>query len=155
MKRLIIASILTIAMNTAFAQFDWGVKVGGGTANIGGGTNTGYDASFGAFARVELLDRFGIQFDALYSIKGASRELSDSASGKKSFVTYDFRYVEIPLQVYVPFTKHLHLLVGLNLASVSSAKYIHEDDDKWTDIKGAEAKMGNSKRASRKFFIFC
>lgn len=142
MKRIIIASILTIAINTAFAQMEWGVKLGGGTANLGGGTNTGFDVSFGAFAKAELKDRFGIQFDALYSIKTTSKDTKDSLTGKSYTWSYDFRYVEIPVQVYFPFSKHLHLLLGLNFASVSSAKYIGQDEKDWKDIKGAEAKMG-------------
>jgi len=146
MKKIIIASILSLAINTAFAQFDWGVKIGGGSANLGGGSNTGFDLSFGAFAKVELKDRFGIQFDALYSIKGASQDVDvlDSLTfeTKKSSRTYKFTYVEIPIQVYFPFSEHLHLLVGLNFASVSSGQYQDEGSSKWVDIPGIEASMG-------------
>ena len=147
MKRIIIASILTIAMNTAFAQMEWGVKLGGGTANMGGGSNTGFDVSFGAFAKAELKDRFGIQFDALYSIKSTTKDGKDSLGGGKTITSYDYRYVEIPIQVFIPFSEHLHLLLGLNFASLSSARYIvsrqdADDDEEWTDIKGAEASMG-------------
>ena len=75
MKRLLLVSILALAVSTAFAQMEWGVKVGGGSANLGGGSNTGFDVSFGAFAKAELKDRFGIQFDALYSIKMTSKDI--------------------------------------------------------------------------------
>ena len=150
MKRIIIASILTIAMNTAFAQMEWGVKIGGGSANLGGGANTGFDVSFGAFAKAELKDRFGVQFDALYSIKSTTKDgkIDDGLGGEiKTVTSYDFRYVEIPIQVFIPFSEHLHLLLGVNFASVSSARYIvsrsgADDDKDWTDIKGADAGMG-------------
>ena len=142
MKRIILASILTIAMSTAFGQMEWGVKLGGGTANLGGGTNTGYDFSFGAFAKAELKDRFGLQFDALYSIKSAVLETKDSSGGKTYFTTYDFRYVEIPVQVYIPFSPHLHLLLGLNFATASSGRFIGQDDKDWTNISGVDASMG-------------
>ena len=113
---------------------------------MGGGSNTGFDGSFGAFAKVELRDRFGIQFDALYSIKATTKDFTefDQNTGEEftNTVSYNFRYVELPIQVYFPFSKHLHLLVGLNFASVGSAQFKGENDDEWTDIEGADAGMG-------------
>jgi hypothetical protein len=146
MKKYVILSILTMAMTTAFAQMDWGVKLGGGSASLGDGAN-GFDVSFGVTSRAELLDRFGIQFDALYSIKNAFKTEKDEMTDKNITTSYDFRYIELPFQVYFPFSEHLHLLVGLNFAAVSSAKYKvsrqdAEDDKEWSDIEGADAGIG-------------
>ena len=146
MKKIIIASILTLAMNSAFAQFDWGLKLGAGSANMGGGSNTGFEVGFGAFAKVELKDRFGIQFDAMYSVVGTTKDIkyTDDVTGDEttSTTTYNFRYVEIPIQVYFPFSRNLHLLLGVNMVSVSSAQMKGENDNDWTEIEGAEASMG-------------
>lgn len=146
MKKILSATILTLIFQSAVAQMEWGVKIGAGSTNMGGGSNTGFDVGFGAFAKAELKDRFGLQFDAMYSIKQVSKDtkISDSLAGttKTNTTLYNFRYVEIPVQVYFPFSPHLSLLVGLNFVSVSSGRFKGEDDNDWTDIEGAEASMG-------------
>lgn len=111
-KRNLILSLLIVLASTTFAQLVYGPKIGGNTSKF---TNAMMRPGFhaGGFVNAELFDRFGVQADFIWNIKGSATDVgNDSVSIIR---TSYYRFIEVPICAYFPISKHIRGFVGPQL----------------------------------------
>ena len=150
MKKILFIAI--VLLNTIFlqAQFKYGPRVSLASTTLGGGSSSfGFQA--GVFINAELRDRAGLQAEVLFSVKnGVQKSTVTNASGGKNELKtkYSFTYLDIPIYLYFPLSKHINFLIGPQISSISKATEattgtgVSAEDSKKKDVQGVETKAG-------------
>lgn len=127
MKKVILVIITITLFSTGFAQFTYGPKLGVNMSKLSNDKMMpGFQA--GGFINGEFYDRVGIQADFLWTLKGSRSTVTDSihtistntvtgvttVSTKTVSVvdTKYYRFVDIPICVYFPISKHIRGFLG-------------------------------------------
>lgn len=147
---ILIIAIISLCFSTTHAQLKYGPRVGLGSTSLGGGSpSIGFQVGF--FLNAELKDRIGFQPEVLFSIKnGVDKFTVPNISGGKDErkTSYTFTYLDIPLYLFVPISKHISFLVGPQISSVNKATQkttgdgVSSADEERTDVEGAATKLG-------------
>lgn len=115
-KNIFIVMGLMIA-SLSFAQLTYGPKLGGNVSRL---PNDKLMPGFqvGGFVNAELEDRIGLQVDFLWTLKGnrhVVKTAEDTAMNITAYTTTTktyYRFVDVPLCVYFPISKHIRGFVG-------------------------------------------
>ncbi len=139
MSKKIFLVILGVSLFSAgFAQFTYGPKLG---INMSKLPNDKLMPGFqvGGFLNGELYDRMGIQIDFLWTLKGTRHTNTDSihtittntvtgistinTSTVNVVATTYYRFVDVPICVYFPISKHIRGFAG---PQISAFRHAHE-----------------------------
>jgi hypothetical protein len=125
-KKLFLAVVLLIVMNTTFAQgFQFGVKGGADITQISGLKYTekfAFGYHLGAFAIVSLGSAIAIQPELYYSAVNA-----DTATGfanvyqVQNVTRFSYRYLNIPILLNINASKHLAFQLGPKFGVMSNS----------------------------------
>ncbi len=88
-------------------RFEAGLKIGVNGSQIDGDGYTGWDKAglnLGVFARTDFSEKWGMQFDLLYSQKG-SRDPQDADNNKFNYYLIRLDYVEVPVLAQYSFSR--------------------------------------------------
>ncbi len=114
-------------ITVSYAQFTYGPKLGGNMSRLSGDKiMPGFQA--GGFVNAELEDRIGLQVDFLWTLKGNKRVVSDSNYATIPTSTYSittktyYRFVDVPICVYFPISKHIRGFAGPQISVFRKAK---------------------------------
>lgn len=108
----LLALLLVMLVTRSQAQLVYGPKIGGNTSKF---TNADMRLGFhaGGFVNAELYDRFGVQADFIWTVKGSATDVgNDSVSIIR---TSYYRFIEVPICAYFPISKHIRGFVGPQL----------------------------------------
>jgi hypothetical protein len=147
---ILIIAIMLMSLTQINAQLKYGPRVGLGSTSLGGGS-TSFGFQVGIFLNAEIRDRIGFQPEVLFSVKnGVNKFTTTNAAGAKQErkTTYTFTYLDIPLYVFMPISKHITFLFGPQISSVSKATQkttgdgVTSADEERTDVEGVDANIG-------------
>jgi hypothetical protein len=142
---MIVALMLFTLSATSFSQVKFGLKAGVNVANLTmdmGGVSLSPDSKVGAvagaFVNVRLTDKFGIQPELLYSMKGS--KFSDSDFGE---AITKLNYLSVPVMAKYYFGG-FNLQAGPMFDFLLSAKdeYDGEEEDTKDEVKGMDLGLG-------------
>jgi hypothetical protein len=158
MKKNILTLLGILFMSVSFAQFTYGPKLGGNVSRLTGEKLLpGFQV--GGFVNAELDDRIGLQVDFLWTLKGSRQTLkrtdstlsvvTNTATSVTTTVvtttefssvtnTY-YRFVDVPICVYFPISKHIRGFAGPQLSVFRKAKQTYKPSSGTvtkTDITG-------------------
>lgn len=128
MKKNIFTILGLFMISASFAQFTYGPKLGANMSRLSGDKMMpGFQA--GGFVNAELEDRIGIQIDFLWTLKGTKHVITDSAYVGASInkTVYDvttktyYRFVDVPICVYFPISKHIRGFAGPQISAFRKA----------------------------------
>lgn len=150
MKKLIIASLLSVTTFTAFSQqkgsFELGLNVGynGATVSNGSNTNSNYrnGVNFGISGDYFFSDRWSIKTKLSYDQKGWAKGYIENLSNGQSFTTdYNLDYLTIPVMANWHFGKkrNWYLNFGPYVGFLLSAKETRFDTDLKTMFQSVDA----------------
>lgn len=126
MKKILFTIAITAScFLSTYAQIEYGVRINAGSSSMGNapaGTSALFGLNFGAglFAKLELLDRFGIQPEFNYTIRTGGFRNSDDAN---IYTNLSFNYIDIPILLYFPFSKNLSVVVGPQISAVNGSSF--------------------------------
>jgi hypothetical protein len=128
MKKRFFTILGILMISLSFAQLTYGPKIGFGAGRIANDKNVlspGFQG--GLFVNAELDDRIGIQVECLYSVKGNKHIYNAGLAGDSVTVKTNYRFIDVPVSVYFPISKHLRGVLGpqLSVYRGSSQKYVH------------------------------
>src|ERR1035438_4688598 len=124
MKKILTLLAGVLIANMAFAQFTYGPKIGGNLSKLtGNDLMPGLQA--GGFVNGEFFDKIGVQADFLWTLKGTSTSTNFDSLGRHltssiTNVTY-YRFVDIPVCVYFPLSKHIRAFLGRQISVFKKA----------------------------------
>jgi hypothetical protein len=127
MKKNILTLLGLFLVTVSFAQFTYGPKLGGNVSRLSGDKlMPGFQA--GGFVNAELDDRIGVQVDFLWTLKGNKHVVTDSNYVNTPATTYTittktyYRFVDVPICVYFPISKHIRGFAGPQISVFRKAK---------------------------------
>lgn len=148
--KILFITLLLLSASQLDAQLKYGPRVSIGSTSLGGG-NSSFGFQIGLFLNAELKDRIGFQPEVLFSIKnGVNKFTVTDLNGVKQErkTSYTFTYLDIPIYIFMPISKHITFLIGPQISSVNKATQkttgdgISSSDEERTDVEGTDAKMG-------------
>lgn len=148
-KILLIALVFLSALQIN-AQLKYGPRVSIGSTSLGGGSSS-FGFQIGLFLNAELKDRIGFQPEVLFSMKnGADKFTVTDINGVKQErkTSYTFTYIDIPIYIFMPISKHITFMVGPQISTVNKATQkttgdgISSSEEERTDVEGTDAKIG-------------
>jgi hypothetical protein len=129
MKKRIFTILGILIATFSFAQLTYGPKIGIGAGRIANEMNVispGFQG--GLFVNAELDDRVGIQVECLYSLKGNKHIYNEGLSGDSVFVRTNYRFIDVPVSVYFPISKHLRGFLGPQLSWYRGSSQRYENN---------------------------
>ncbi|MFM9988481.1 porin family protein [Flavobacterium sp.] len=130
MKKVLLTAVAVFAFSFANAQeVKFGVKAGLNMASLNGGDSYygsyGSKAGFhvGGLAEIKINDKFSVQPELLYSLKGADFNYGFGAFGLGTD-KLNLSYIDLPIMVKFYPIQHLSAELGPNVAFLMSAKRV-------------------------------